>query len=337
MFEFIRAVNYDSSQVPYPPPSVSLPSGYVALDYLPSGYVVTDYTIDGSELFLLDYNFVRTKSLVPYSVTNGQASYYTSYLTNDLSGAYGYPTLLGSNAIDYDDIYTSSRRPYGGLTELYGELSISISAREVTITDYDRKTASYSSYTLVDGFSTAAYFGNGESYPLVLGSAYYYKSSSGSSGITVDTTSMAILTSEINIYRCQVYSYLELVRDYVPCINPQGAYGVYDTVTKTFSPQVRVNVGMYDADSQQVRFTYPVDRNVYIYTRYDSTSNGYWYYRATCRAGQSVSEVFNSRTGAHQDFSFSTTQIADYGRVSASQVLTTSSMTYVARRYGKAE
>lgn len=320
-----------------PPPSVSLPSGYVALDYLPSGYVITDYTINGSELFLLDYNFVRTKSLVPYSVTNGQTAYYESYLTNDLSGAYGYPTLLGSSVIDGDNT-TSSYRPYAGLTELYGELSVGISARKITITDYDRKTASYSSYTLVDGFSTAVYFWNGEPYPLVLGSAYYYKDLSyNGGGITVDTTSMAILTSEINIYRCQVYSYLELVRDYVPCINPQGAYGVYDTVTKTFSPQVRVNVGMYYADLEQVVFTYPVDRDVYIYTRYDSTSNGYWYYRATCRAGQSVSEVFNSQTGPHQDFSFSTTQIADYGRVSASQVLTTSSMTYVARRYTKDE
>lgn len=320
-----------------PPPSVSLPSGYVALDYLPSGYVITDYTIDGSELFLLDYNFVRTKSLVPYSVTNGQDSYYESYLTNDLSGAYGYPTLLGSRAIDSDDIYTSSSRPYAGLTELYGELSVSKGEREITITDYDRKTASYSSYSLINGFSAATSSWGGVSYPLVLGSAYCTKTPPNSSTITVDTTYMAILTSEINIYRCQVYSYLELVRDYVPCINPQGAYGVYDTITKTFSPQVRVDVGMYDADSQQVRFTYPVDRDVYIYTRYDNTSNGYWYYRATCRAGQSVSEVFNSQTGLHQDFSFSTTQIANYGRVSASQVLTTSSMTYVARRYKKDE
>lgn len=317
-----------------PPPSVSLPSGYVALDYLPSGYVITDYTIDGSELFLLDYNFVRTKSLVPYSVTNGQDSYYTSYLTNNLSGTSYFPTLLGSNPIVYGEHLNS----YPGLTEEYWDLVVANGDGYVRITDYDRKTASYSSYSLVDGFSSSAttmQWGP-KPYPLVLGSVSYVQSSSGGS-ITFDTTTMAILTSEINIYRCQVYSYLELVRDYVPCINPQGAYGVYDIVTKTFSPQVRVNVGMYDADSQQVRFTYPVDRNVYIYTRYSSTTSGYWYYRATCMAGQSVSEVFNSRTGTHIDFSFSTTQIADYGRVSASQVLTTSSMTYVARWYAKDE
>ena len=327
---------YDYETFPYPPPSVSLPSGYVALDYLPSGYVITDYTIDGSELFLLDYNFVRAKYLVPYSVTNGQGSYYESYLTNDLmdglsGGAIGYPTLLGSYTVG---IIPS--RPYAGLTEEYWDLVIANGQGAVRITDYDRKMASYSSYSFINGFSAATSSWGGNSYPLVLGSAYCIKSSYDS-GIEVNTTSMALLTSEINIYRCQVYSYLELVRDYVPCINPQGAYGVYDTVTKTFSPQVRVDVGMYDADSQQVRFTYPVDRNVYIYTRYSSTSSGYWYYRATCRAGQSVSEVFNSQTGTHIDFSFSTTQIANYGRVSASQVLTTSSMTYVARRYVKDE
>ena len=332
---------YDYEAFPYPPPSVSLPSGYVALDYLPSGYVITDYTVDGSELFLLDYNFVRTKSLVPYSVTNGQNSYYTSFLTDYLSGPYGYssgyqytPILLGSSAIEGN---SNSSYRFGGLTELYGKLTVGNSGDSLSITGYDRKTASYSAYSLVDGFSTAKAPWRGKSYPLVLGSAYFYTSSSGGSVITVDANSMKLLTSEINIYRCQVYSYLELVRDYVPCINPQGAYGVYDTVTKTFSPQVRVNVGMYDADSQQVRFTYPVDRNVYIYTRYSSTSSGYWYYRATCRKGQSVSEVFVSKTGSHQDFSFSTTQIADYGKVSASQVLTTSSMTYVARWYAKAE
>ena len=324
-----------------PPPSVSLPSGYVALDYLPSGYVITDYTVDGSELFLLDYNFVRAKCLVPYSVTNGQNSYYTSFLTDYLSGPYGSssgyqytPILLGSSAIEGN--FNSMYR-FGGLTELYGKLTVGNSGDSLNITGYDRKTASYSAYSLVDGFSTAKAPWRGESYPLVLGSAYFYTSSSGGSVITVDANSMKLLTSEINIYRCQVYSYLELVRDYVPCINPQGAYGVYDTVTKTFSPQVRVNVGMYDADSQQVRFTYPVDRNVYIYTRTSGTSSGYWYYRATCRKGQSVSEVFTSRTGTHLDFSFSTTQIADYGKVSASQVLTTSSMTYVARWYAKAE
>ena len=317
-----------------PPPSVSLPSGYVALDYLPSGYVITDYTIDGSELFLLDYNFVRTKSLVPYSVTNGQASYYTSYLTDNLSGVSNLPTLLGSNPIVYGEHLYS----YPGLMENYWDLVVPNTYGYVRITDYDRKTASYSSYSLINGFSTSATTTqySPEPYPLVLGSVSFVQSSSGGS-ITFNTTSMALLVSEINIYRCQVYSYLELVRDYVPCINPSGAYGVYDTVTKTFSPQVRVNVGMYDADSQQVRFTYPVDRNVYIYTRYSSTYSGYWYYRATCRKGQSVSEVFNSRTGTHIDFSFSTTQIADYGQVSASQVLSTSSMTYVARWYEKAE
>lgn len=324
-----------------PPPSVSLPSGYVALDYLPSGYVITDYTVDGSELFLLDYNFVRTKSLVPYSVTNGQASYYTFSLTDYLSGPYGSssgyqytPILLGSSAIEGN---SNSLYRFGGLTELYGKLTVGNSGDSLRITGYDRKTASYSAYSLVDGFSTAKAPWRGKSYPLVLGSAYFYTSSSGGSVITVDATSMKLLTSEINIYRCQVYSYLELVRDYVPCINPSGAYGVYDTVTKTFSPQVRVNVGMYDADSQQVRFTYPVDRNVYIYTRYDDTTSGYWYYRATCSKGQSASGVFNSQTGTHQDFSFSTTKITNYGKVSASQVLTTSSMTYVARWYMRDE
>lgn len=324
---------YDYEAFPYPPPSVSLPSGYVALDYLPSGYVITDYTVDGSELFLLDYNFVRTKSLVPYSVTNGQTSYHATMLTDYLSGPYGsssgydyVPVLLGSSAIEGSSSVVTVR--CGGLSELYGKLTVGNSGDSLNITGYDRKTASYSAYSLVDGFSTAKAPWRGGSYPLVLGSAYFYTKYSG-----IDTTSMALLTSEINIYRCQIYSYLELVRDYVPCINPQGAYGVYDTVTKTFSPQVRVNVGMYDADSRQVRFTYPVDRNVYIYTRYSSTTSGYWYYRATCSKGQSVSEVFNSQTGSHIDFSFSTTQIANYGKVSASQVLTTSSMTYVARWY----
>ena len=36
------------------------------------------------------------------------------------------------------------------------------------------------------------------------------------------------------LYSCQIYDNGTLVRDYVPCIDPSGAVGLYDTVSKAF-------------------------------------------------------------------------------------------------------
>lgn len=36
------------------------------------------------------------------------------------------------------------------------------------------------------------------------------------------------------VYSCQIYDNGALIRDYVPCINPNGEVGLYDTVTKSF-------------------------------------------------------------------------------------------------------
>lgn len=36
------------------------------------------------------------------------------------------------------------------------------------------------------------------------------------------------------LYSCQIYDNGNLVRDYVPCKNPSGVYGLYDMVTETF-------------------------------------------------------------------------------------------------------
>ena len=37
-----------------------------------------------------------------------------------------------------------------------------------------------------------------------------------------------------DVYGYQIYSDGNLIRDYVPCVNPEGEYGLYDMVTKTF-------------------------------------------------------------------------------------------------------
>lgn len=36
------------------------------------------------------------------------------------------------------------------------------------------------------------------------------------------------------IYSCQIYDNGTLVRDYIPCVNPEGYFGLYDSITKTF-------------------------------------------------------------------------------------------------------
>lgn len=40
--------------------------------------------------------------------------------------------------------------------------------------------------------------------------------------------------SKMKLYSCQIYDNGTLVRDFVPCINPSGAVGLYDIVTQAF-------------------------------------------------------------------------------------------------------
>lgn len=42
------------------------------------------------------------------------------------------------------------------------------------------------------------------------------------------------LYSEMRLYSCQIYDNGTLVRDYIPCMNDQGVYGLYDTVGAQF-------------------------------------------------------------------------------------------------------
>lgn len=41
-------------------------------------------------------------------------------------------------------------------------------------------------------------------------------------------------TTSCQLYYCQIYDNGTLIRDYVPCINPDGAYGLYDLVNAQF-------------------------------------------------------------------------------------------------------
>ena len=40
--------------------------------------------------------------------------------------------------------------------------------------------------------------------------------------------------SKFRMYRCQIYDYGDLIGDYIPCENPSGEVGLYDTVTAEF-------------------------------------------------------------------------------------------------------
>ena len=40
--------------------------------------------------------------------------------------------------------------------------------------------------------------------------------------------------SKFRMYRCQIYDYGDLIRNYIPCENPSGEVGLYDTVTAEF-------------------------------------------------------------------------------------------------------
>lgn len=50
------------------------------------------------------------------------------------------------------------------------------------------------------------------------------------------------------VYSCQIYDNGTLVRDFIPCINPSGAVGLYDKVTKAFFGNAGTGVFSCDLD-----------------------------------------------------------------------------------------
>lgn len=53
------------------------------------------------------------------------------------------------------------------------------------------------------------------------------------SGSAIDTSSLGNYAS-MKLYSCKIYNADTLVRDFIPCKNPSGAVGLYDTVNGTF-------------------------------------------------------------------------------------------------------
>jgi hypothetical protein len=44
----------------------------------------------------------------------------------------------------------------------------------------------------------------------------------------------AVYAGYVKIYSCKIYDNGTLVRDFIPCLNPDGEAGMYDFVNETF-------------------------------------------------------------------------------------------------------
>ena len=55
---------------------------------------------------------------------------------------------------------------------------------------------------------------------------------------TFNTNNSPSTNSKLRIYSCQIYDNGTIVRDFKPCINPEGKIGMYDTINSVFYPNV---------------------------------------------------------------------------------------------------
>lgn len=175
--------------------SSGLPDGYTPLTYLAS--TGTQY-IDTDFIPNQDTRVVCTAS-VPVS-SNANGVFGSRY-----SPAYRAYIFVASSEGRYGVQYGSDR--------LYFDPSLNTD-QFITI-DMNKNTTSINDVTIT-------------------GNAYTFTAPTSMVLFGYDTNG-SVTKGKIQMGTCQIYDNGTLVRDYVPCINPSGVYGMYDKVNATFN------------------------------------------------------------------------------------------------------
>lgn len=121
---------------------------------------------------------------------------------------------------------------------------------------------------------------NNGSLEVLLNGETYTKSYTGYSNKTdnfalfadnIDGT--AYLHSKYRLYACQIYDNDILVRDFIPCMSPDGVIGLYDTSGGTFYPNN--GAGEFVAGEPVAMSCYPMPKN-FIQTEYIQFTGSQW-------------------------------------------------------------
>lgn len=178
-----------------------LPEGYTQVEYIQSDgnqYVDTGFKPNQDTRVVMDFELL--------SVTGQYADPIFGVRTSASSNAYYF---WCSGTLVAAEQYQSG----------YNNGSVYLAAQRVGRHTVDKDK----NVTTVDGVTTAqsAYAAFTASWNLLLFQSY-------------NNGSLYSQTTHMRLYACQLYDDGTLIRDYVPCINPSGEAGLYDTVNAVF-------------------------------------------------------------------------------------------------------
>lgn len=181
--------------LPEPEPTSRLPEGYLELTYIES---TGTQCVDTG--FKPDQN---TRVVMDFAVTSVSA---TSWLfcgrTAANDGAFGLYSYSSSGK--FYAVYGTKQNAFSATANLSKQQC-----------DFDKNTVNVAGETYV--FAEQSFESSATLYLLAR-----------NTGGTVAGNASA------KLYSCQIYDNGTLIRDYVPCINPDGAIGLYDLVTAAF-------------------------------------------------------------------------------------------------------
>lgn len=183
------------------PVPADLPEGYTQVEYIQSDgnqYVDTGFKPNQDTRVVMDFELL--------SVTGQYADPIFGVRTSASSNAYYF---WCSGTLVAAEQYQSG----------YNNGSVYLAAQRVGRHTVDKDK----NVTTVDGVTTAqsAYAAFTASWNLLLFQSY-------------NNGSLYSQTTHMRLYACQLYDDGTLIRDYVPCTNPSGAAGLYDTVGQQF-------------------------------------------------------------------------------------------------------
>lgn len=193
----IKKLSKDTEWIFQYVPGPTLPTGYTELEYIQSSgtqYIDTGFKPSGNSGIVVDYQQVGTIAYQDPLFGARQSSSNTAF------------SMWLSSNVTYPQ--------YGNVS--YDAKPISINNNTRLIYKLDKGIASCGDKTV--SFSQLSFT---SSYNLVLFSV--------NTGGTVDTRRISG-----KLYNCKIYDNNEIVRDFIPCKNPSGVIGLYDTVNSQF-------------------------------------------------------------------------------------------------------
>ena len=202
-----------------------MPAGYVALEYLDGsqGYVATDISLLSNDTLYIDFSFSNAPSRSPVpsenlSVTNSPLVFVSSYFyefADDVVFA------LSHNAASYNTIAVSfygagAKFQYSSSSSIF--LRKSVLYRFIEVYDIIEKSS-------VRGVSTTT------TTDFLRWTYRYYSDWLG------ETVTGSAKCPFLRLYQFASYSVLgDLTHNLLPCTNPSGVSGLYDTVDAVFYP-----------------------------------------------------------------------------------------------------